>query len=162
VKPYVVLVIVAAVLIYVVAEILSGSSTAHQPAPITKGPSYNDAAEPETGVAQAANPLGQDWRVVSVQSRITQENRVAVEYAWKVTVQNDSDGPSVFSGRVKFLDKDGFQVSDDTVNFERVPIAAHSKGEFTGQREIFNEPASRIVKVIAAMEKELQEPVTAR
>jgi hypothetical protein len=95
----------------------------------------------------------QDWHVVSVQGRITQRNNVYVDYAWKVTVRNDSSAPGDFVGEVHFLDKDDFQVSDDVVNLDDVLIAGNSDGTFTGQRSIFNEPASRIVKVTASMRK---------
>jgi hypothetical protein len=70
-----------------------------------------------------------------------------------VTVRNDSYAPGDFVGEVHFLDKDDFQVSDDVVNLDDVLIAANSEGTFTGSQKIFNEPASRIVKVTASMRK---------
>jgi hypothetical protein len=101
---------------------------------------------------QQTNPV-QDWHVVSVQGRITQRNDVYVDYAWKVTIRNDSSTPADFTGDVHFLDKDDFEVSGDVVNKDDVLIEANSEDTFTGQRSIFNEPASRIVKVTASMRK---------
>ena len=109
----------------------------------------NNANEQQT----ARGNLGHNWHVVSVQGRITQQNDVYAEYAWKVTVRNDSSEPGDFVGDVHFLDKDGFEVSNDVVNLDDVLIEPNSEGTFTGQRSILNEPASRIVKVTASMRK---------
>jgi hypothetical protein len=98
-------------------------------------------------------PLAMDWRVVSVQGGITQQNDVYAEFAWKVTIRNESSAPGDFVGEVHFLDNDGFEVSNDVVNLDDVLIGANTEGTFTGQRSIFNEPASRIVKVTASMRK---------
>lgn len=71
-----------------------------------------------------------DWRIVSIDARVTEANTVWSRYAWKLTLANDSGKSQLFRGTIEFQDSDGFIV--DTSNAGNMVVSAQSEREFTG------------------------------
>jgi hypothetical protein len=96
-------------------------------------------------------PTEQDWRIVSVDTRVTESNTVWSKYAWKLTLQNDSDQPHVFRGTIEFQDSDGFIVDTGSANDMFVP--AKSEQVFTGYALIRAEVAGKVAGTVAKIGK---------
>jgi hypothetical protein len=89
VKPYIILVIVAAVLIYVVAEILSGSSVDHQPASSTQRPNYNEAP-------------GRTRDAVPTEIRLPADEQAFIEAVQQGQTAFQSSPNELAAGRIRF------------------------------------------------------------
>jgi hypothetical protein len=81
-----------------------------------------------TSACNETSPRSAEWQVVDVQSRITAKDSSGTTFGWKVTVRNDSPTDGNFVGQVHFLDKDGFEIKNDSFNLgDNVLIAPHSE-----------------------------------
>lgn len=58
----------------------------------------------------AAEPT---FRIVEVDTRVTEMNNVWWKYAWLLTLENQSSDLLVLAAEIQFLDEDGFVVDDD-------------------------------------------------
>ena len=92
-----------------------------------------------------------DWRIVSVETRVTESNNVWSKYAWKLTLRNESDQPQLFRGTIEFQDSDGFIV--DTDNAPDMPVPAKSEQVFTGYALIRAEVVGKVTKTVAKIGK---------
>jgi hypothetical protein len=96
-------------------------------------------------------PSEKDWRIASVDTRVTESNNVWSKYAWKLTLRNDSDQPQVFRGTIEFQDSDGFIV--DTGNANDMLVPAKSEQVFTGYALIRAEVAGKVARTVAKIGK---------
>lgn len=64
--------------------------------------------------APSAEEVKSGFRVVSISARATEKNSVWWRYAWRLTISNFSSSTSTFRATVKFLDRDGFVIEEDT------------------------------------------------
>jgi len=80
------------------------------------------------------------WRIVDVQSRITARDSSGTTFGWKVTISNDSSEAGNFVGQVHFVDKDGFEIKNDSFNLgDNVLVAPHSEHTFIGSTFVYNQ-----------------------
>jgi hypothetical protein len=95
-----------------------------------------------------ATPSDQkNWRIVSIDARVTEANTVWSRYAWKLMLANDSEKPQLFQGTIEFQDSDGFIV--DTSNAGNMVVPAQSEGEFTGFALIRAEVVGKVARAVA-------------
>jgi hypothetical protein len=95
-----------------------------------------------------ATPSDQkNWRIVSIDARVTEANTVWSRYAWKLMLANDSEKPQLFRGTIEFQDSDGFIV--DTSNAGNMVVPAESEGEFTGFALIRAEVVGKVARAVA-------------
>lgn len=101
-----------------------------------------------TPPTQARVPeVQKDWRIVSVDARVTEANTVWSRYAWKLTLDNESNRPQVFQGTIEFQDNDGFIV--DTSNPGQMVVPAQSQQVFTGFALIKAELVGKVARAVA-------------
>src|SRR5690606_9249097 len=53
------------------------------------------------------------FKIVEVDTRVTEMNNVWWKYAWLLTLENQSSDFLVLAAEIQFLDEDGFVVDDD-------------------------------------------------
>ncbi|WP_394389215.1 hypothetical protein [Shewanella woodyi] len=78
----------------------------------------------------AKEPESRQWKIVSIDAKVTEKNSSWWRFSWKLEIQNNEDNPLAFSGKVEFLDSDGFVVDEDTVN--RIVVSSGESKMFTG------------------------------
>ena len=71
-----------------------------------------------------------DWRLLSLQTRLVSTNNEQPVYAWKLVVRNESFQPEVFHGAIQFQDPRGVTLVVGQVQGYEVP--AGTIGVFTG------------------------------
>ncbi len=85
-------------------------------------------------VKQARQPAsvasGENWHVVSLQTRVDNTADVDPVCSWKLEIKNDSTQPATFHGLIEFQDAHGVKVSEDRV--EGAQVGAGAVGVFTG------------------------------
>jgi hypothetical protein len=94
---------------------------------------------PVVSLIEAAPQLpagGNQWRVVSLQARVSNNHDAGPVCDWKLVVRNESLQPKVFHGQVQFQDTHGVTVLAGQVNGYQVP--AGTLGVFTGSTPIKN------------------------
>jgi len=84
-------------------------------------------------VQPVAASTAADWRVVSLETRVTTTDAAPV-CSWRLQVRNESQHPSAFHGTIEFQDAHGAAVSQDRVDGRQV--AAGGVAEFTGSKVI--------------------------
>lgn len=89
------------------------------------------------------NPDAGDYRIVSLQAKITERNDVWEAHSWKVTIQNKVSHDLILDAIVEFLDSEGFVLDQDS-SFGWVVRAGETK-TFTG-RKLITLKVSRKVK----------------
>lgn len=93
-----------------------------------------------------ANPKEKEWRIVEIDSRVTESNNSWWRYAWRLTLANDSQQPMMFSATIEFQDADGFVIDQDS---ENGLIPASSEKTFTGYKLVSVPGAAKIAKTLA-------------
>jgi hypothetical protein len=88
-----------------------------------------------------------EWRVVDIESRVTESNEIWSRVAWRLTLENRSERTVVFEGSIDFEDDDGFIVDADGV-FDLAVGAGESK-VFTGAKLIKAESIGKLKGVHA-------------
>jgi hypothetical protein len=106
-----------------------------------------EGTSPETLLS--ATPT--DWRVLSIEGRITTSDEYQSTYAWKLTIRNDASAPALFNGRIEFQDTDGFIV--DTDRTQNLRVNANSDGIFTGYTLMATKDAAKVVRTVANISK---------
>lgn len=112
--------------------------------------SNGDAQAPPAPIPTAAArvpEIQKDWRIVSVDARVTESNTVWSRFAWKLTLDNDSDRAQSFQGTIEFQDSDGFIV--DTSNPGQMLVPAQSEQVFTGFALIKAELVGKVARAVA-------------
>ncbi|MBK8536912.1 MAG: hypothetical protein IPL59_18545 [Candidatus Competibacteraceae bacterium] len=61
------------------------------------------------------------WRIVEVDSKVTESNNSWWRYAWRLTLANDSEQPMIFHATIEFQDADGFVIDENRANQLIVP-----------------------------------------
>ncbi|MEI9972436.1 MAG: hypothetical protein WDO73_10510 [Ignavibacteriota bacterium] len=102
---------------------------------------------PPVRIDVATPPDQKNWRIVSIDARITEANTTWSRYAWKLMLANDSEKPQLFRGTIEFQDSDGFIV--DTSNAGNMVVPAGSEGEFTGFALIRAEVVGKVARAVA-------------
>ncbi len=102
----------------------------------------NDSAEDVAGAPQkdtlkAARPsISQDgsFSVLDFRTKTLETNDVWWRFGWVATIKNQWSKPIVVTGRVQFVDHDGFAVDEAELGFLR--LDAHAEQTFTGYKLI--------------------------
>jgi hypothetical protein len=92
-------------------------------------------------------PDQRNWRIVSIDARVTEANTTWSRYAWKLMLGNDSDKPQLFRGTIEFQDSEGFIV--DTGDTGTMVVPAQSEQVFTGFTLIRAEAAGKVSRTVA-------------
>lgn len=92
-------------------------------------------------------PAHKNWRIVSVDSRVTESNTSWSRFAWKLRLANDADAPQPFQGTIEFQDSDGFIVDTDIIHNEIMP--ARSEQDFTGSALIRASVVGKVARTVA-------------
>jgi hypothetical protein len=87
------------------------------------------------------------WRIVEVESRVTESNDIWWRYAWRLMLANDSQKPMVFDATIEFQDADGFVIDRDAESGLVVPPAAEKT--FTGYALVRVPGAMKVQKTLA-------------
>lgn len=95
---------------------------------------------------ESTTPKEKQWRIVEIDSRMTESNNSWWRYAWRLTLANDSQQPMLFDAMIEFQDADGFVIDQDS---ERGLIPATSEKTFTGYKLITVPGAAKVAKTIA-------------
>ena len=95
---------------------------------------------------ETTRPTQKEWRIVEIDSRVTESNNSWWRYAWQLKLANDSQKPMVFDATIEFQDADGFVIDQDT---ERGLIPATSEKTFTGYKLITVPGAAKVSKTLA-------------
>jgi putative sterol carrier protein len=95
--------------------------------------------------------MREQWSIVDLQTRVTEQNDTWWRYAWKLTIRNDGVGPATFDGTIQFLDADGFLVED--TNIFDLQVAAGATGVFTGAALVNADTACTIASASASVRK---------
>lgn len=122
-----------------------GQPTQARPVVDASGLSPAQAGPPRSG------PSPSGWQIVSIESRVTETNNVWSRYAWKLTLRNESQQPSVFGGTIEFQDRDGFIV--DTSRADNLVVPAGSEQVFTGFALIRAAVAGNVARTVAKVGK---------
>jgi len=147
-----------------------------QSAPSSSHSGFREAQQSSSGTSAAPAPPAptvQDWRVVSVESRVVDSTDIASTYSWKLTIQNDSSELRSFQGEIEFLDADGFVMdrspawdhsrpdAEYTTRNRRVQseqarllVPAKSQAVFTGIAYLSVAAAAKVARVEARIHKE--------
>ena len=88
-------------------------------------------------VAQA-----QGWEIVSVESKVTEQNDVFWRHAWRLTIRNRDSAPLRFNATIEFQDAEGFVISED--NAYGLSVPGDSEETFTGY-DLIQVPGARRV-----------------
>lgn len=106
------------------------------------------AASGGTLRTQVAEP--KTWRVVSIDSRVTEVDSGWSKFAWKLTLANDATRSQRLQGNIEFQDRDEFIVG--TSSPLRLVVPAQSEQEFTGFALIKSEVAGNVTRTVAKMQ----------
>lgn len=91
-------------------------------------------------------PQEKQWRIVEIDSRVTESNSSWWRYAWQLKLANDSQQPMVFDAKIEFQDADGFVIDQDN---ENGLIPASAEKTFTGYKLISVPGAMKVQKTMA-------------
>ncbi len=91
-------------------------------------------------------PKEKQWRIVEIDSRVTESNNSWWRYAWRLTLANDSQQPMMFSATIEFQDADGFVIDQDS---ENGLIPTLSEKTFTGYKLVTIPGAAKVAKTMA-------------
>lgn len=105
------------------------------------------ASGPGSPAANASPVAERQWRIVEVDSRVTESNDTWWRYAWKLTLANDSDMHQAFDATIEFQDADGFVV--DSASEYNLVVPPHADRTFTGYSLVRVPGASRVSKTNA-------------
>jgi hypothetical protein len=112
---------------------------------IPASPSESNSTKANTS-SEAAPPIKKEWRIIEVDSRVTESNNSWWRYAWQLKLANDSQQPMLFDATIEFQDADGFVIDQDT---ERGLIPAASEKTFTGYKLVSLPGAAKVAKTLA-------------
>jgi hypothetical protein len=114
-------------------------------------------ARPTQAVTPAADPpaplpAAAGWRIVSVASRVTEQNDSWWKHAWRLTLKNESAQPMRFDATIEFQDADGFVIDDDSALNLVVPAGAEES--FTGYALVTMPGATKVTKTNAKVHQD--------
>ena len=95
---------------------------------------------------QPVAPKEKEWRIIEIDSRVTESNDTWWRYAWRLTLANDSQKPMIFNATIEFQDADGFVIDQDS---ENGLIPASSEKTFTGYKLVSVPGAAKVAKTLA-------------
>jgi hypothetical protein len=107
--------------------------------------SETNSTKADTSV-KTAPPTQKEWRIVEIDSKVTESNNSWWRYAWRLTLANDSQQPMMFSATIEFQDADGFVIDQDA---ENGLIPASSERTFTGYKLVSVPGAAKVAKTLA-------------
>ncbi len=103
------------------------------------------------GVGPTPTAEPQKWRIVEIDSKVTESNDSWWRYAWRLTLANDSPDPVAFDATIEFQDAEGFPVDEDRQR--GLFVAGNSEKTFTGYALVSVPGASRVAKTLAKVRK---------
>lgn len=89
------------------------------------------------------------FRIVSIDSKVTESNSTWSRHAWVLTVRNAGMGDLTCDGAIQWLDRGGFVVDDDKVRFQ---IAGNQTLTFRDYALISRGPSDTVREVNAAID----------
>jgi hypothetical protein len=92
-------------------------------------------------------PLENDWNLVSVESRVTEQNLIWWKISWKLTVHNWRASQRAFRATIEFQDKDGFII--DTSFSDAFVIQPYAFDTASGYGLIRTTGAEQVAKTVA-------------
>lgn len=105
------------------------------------------ASIPTNDSEDAATPKEKQWRIIEINSKVTESNTVWWRYAWRLTLANNSQKPMVFSATIEFQDADGFVIDQGSESGLVVPPGTEQT--FTGYKLVSVPGAMKIQKTLA-------------
>ncbi|MCK6684717.1 MAG: hypothetical protein L6R30_20130 [Thermoanaerobaculia bacterium] len=112
-----------------------------------QGSQAPSAPGPGSPTANPSPVAERQWRIVEVDSRVTESNDTWWRYAWKLTLANDSDLHQAFDATIEFQDADGFVV--DSASEYNLVVPPHAERTFTGYSLVSVPGASRVARTNA-------------
>lgn len=96
---------------------------------------------------ESPTPQEKQWRIVEIDSKVTESNNSWWRYAWRLTLANDSQQPMVFNATIEFQDADGFVIDQDSAN--RLVVPPTKEETFTGYTLVRVPGALKVQKTLA-------------
>lgn len=87
------------------------------------------------------------WKIIQIDSRVTESNDVWWRYAWKLTIRNDAGTDGSFDATIEFQDSDGFVI--DSARESHLAVPAQSERTFTGYTLVSVPGATRVARTNA-------------
>jgi hypothetical protein len=87
------------------------------------------------------------FEIVSVETKVTEQNDVFWRYAWRLTLKSTSTDPLVLRATIEFQDSDGFVV--DTDEEYSLYLSPGEEKTFTGEKLITASTAANVAKTSA-------------
>ena len=98
-------------------------------------------------VAVLPKPEEKPWKIIQIDSRVTESNDVWWRYAWKLTIRNDAETDGSFDATIEFQDSDGFVI--DSARESHLAVPARSERTFTGYSLVSVPGATRVARTNA-------------
>jgi hypothetical protein len=92
-------------------------------------------------------PGERHWKIIQIDSRVTESNDVWWRYAWKLTIRNDAETDGSFDATIEFQDSDGFVI--DSASESHLAVPAQSERTFTGYSLVSVPGATRVARTNA-------------
>lgn len=96
---------------------------------------------------ESSTPQEKQWRIVEIDSKVTESNDSWWRYAWRLTLANDSQQSMVFNATIEFQDADGFVIDQDSAN--RLVVPPTKEETFTGYTLVRVPGALKVQKTLA-------------
>ena len=124
-----------------VAEIEKATPTA------THDPEQEISALPTATPRPTRQPAASNFKIISIDSRVTESNNVWWKYAWILEVSNHGDEDIVFNAEIQFQDADGFVIK--TGDAYSLVICAGETKKFSDSTLISTPGAASVEKIYA-------------
>lgn len=94
-----------------------------------------------------------NWEIIDITTKITEQNSVYWQFAWRLTVKNNLARTINLSGKIEFQDAEGFIV--DTDSLYSIIVPANSSKTFTGAAMVSTSIAPKIAGTVVKLHEGL-------
>lgn len=95
----------------------------------------------------------ENWEIIDITTKITEQNSVYWQFAWRLTVKNNLVRTIKLSGKIEFQDAEGFIV--DTDGLYSIIVPANSSKTFTGVAMVSTSIAPKIAGTVVKLHEGL-------